>query len=127
MTAPVDRADGEPDSSSPAPRTRAARAPLAPQGRAGSPAGPQPPRSGPAGPTSPPPASTPIAPLAEGTPAPAGGASADRVPPAGQAARQAWKAALSAHHAALRRGRTTRAAPRTGPGMIRKPPPGDAA
>jgi len=39
-------------------------------------------------------------------------------------ARARWKAALAAHNAAKRRGRFTRAAKKTGPGMIRKPPPG---
>jgi len=39
-------------------------------------------------------------------------------------ARARWKAALAARSAALRRGRFTRAAGKTGPGMIRKPPPG---
>jgi len=43
--------------------------------------------------------------------------------PAGQAGRDAWKAAQSAHNAAKRRGRTARAAGQPGPGMIRKPPP----
>ncbi len=46
-------------------------------------------------------------------------------------ARARWKAALAAHGAALRRGRFTRAAGKTGPGMIRKmpdgPPDGDDA
>ena len=43
-------------------------------------------------------------------------------------ARAKWKAALAAHNAAKRRGRFTRAAKKTGPGMIRRPPPeGDAA
>jgi hypothetical protein len=43
----------------------------------------------------------------------------------GDDARAKWKAALAAHNAALRRGRFTRAAKKTGPGMIRRPPPGD--
>jgi hypothetical protein len=56
----------------------------------------------------------------------------DRATPAGDHggdARAKWKAALAAHNAAKRRGRFTRAAKKTGPGMIRRPPPGggDAA
>jgi hypothetical protein len=39
-------------------------------------------------------------------------------------ARAKWKAALAAHNAAKRRGRFTRAARRTGPGMIRRMPDG---
>ena len=61
---------------------------------------------------------------------PAGaGRDADRAAPAGTNGRATWKAALAAHNAATRRGRFTRAAKKTGPGMIRRPPPGgdDAA
>jgi hypothetical protein len=80
-----------------------------------------------AGNTSPPSDATP-APLAEGTQTPAGGASSVpaaglSAPPAGQAGRDAWKAAQSARNAAQRRGRFTRAAKKTGPGMLRKMPP----
>jgi hypothetical protein len=42
-------------------------------------------------------------------------------------ARAKWKAALAAHNAAKRRGRFTRAAKKTGPGMIRRMPDGDDA
>jgi hypothetical protein len=46
----------------------------------------------------------------------------------GEDARAKWKAALAAHNAAKRRGRFTRAGKKTGPGMIRRPPPeGDGA
>jgi hypothetical protein len=48
----------------------------------------------------------------------------------GEEFRRKVKAALAANNAGLRRGRFTRSAKKTGPGMIRKPPPqtpGDAA
>jgi hypothetical protein len=41
------------------------------------------------------------------------------------AQRKDWKAAQSAHSAALRRGRVKRAPKATGPGMIRRLPPGE--
>jgi hypothetical protein len=69
------------------------------------------------------------------TQAPAG-ASGDVSPPAGSsddaraAQRKAWKRAQSGHNATKRRGRFTRAAKQTGPGMVRRPAPespGDVA
>ena len=93
-----------------APR-RPARAALPPSG-AGTPAGPAPhPGAGPAGHRTSPPAP-------HSSPAPSAGGD-----PPGHAGRDTWKAALSAHNAAKRHGRFTRAAKKTGPGMIRRPPP----
>lgn len=81
-----------------------------------------------AGNTSPQAESDPRSHPPEGTPAPARDTQrAVSAPLAGQDGRDAWKAAESAHNAAQRRGRFTRAAKRTGPGMIRKRPPDDAA
>lgn len=123
MSTPID-----PDGGSgphPHPSRRPARARTLPGG-AGTAGSAQPPEAGPATHTSPP-AQAPQLPGPEGTQVPARGPQrAVSAPLAGQTA---WKAALSAHHAAQRRGRTTRAAKRTGPGMIRKPPPdnGEAA
>jgi len=57
---------------------------------------------------------------------PAGARADDSAAPAGfqgEEFRRKVKAALSEHNAGLRRGRFTRAAKKTGPGMIRKPPP----
>ena len=54
---------------------------------------------------------------------PAGAGGVTPVPAGDQDARAKWKAALARHNAGLRRGRFTRAAKRTGPGMIRRPPP----
>ena len=56
---------------------------------------------------------------------PAGARAGLSAAPAGlqsEDARAKWKAALAAHNAAKRRGRFTRAAKKTGPGMIRKMP-----
>jgi hypothetical protein len=138
VNAPLDRADGSETA-----RIREARD-AKPQRRAGTPARPATPPAGPAGSTPPPAVHTPRAPLPGaartsrpapapdtlgkpgGTQTPAGGASnADRAPLAGQTGRDAWKAADSGWKAAKRRGRTTPAPKRTGPGMIRKPPPPD--
>ena len=44
----------------------------------------------------------------------------------GAAGRARWRAAVSAHHAEQARGRKWGKSKRTGPGMIRKPPPGAA-
>jgi hypothetical protein len=72
---------------------------------------------------------------AAGSPDPAGvAAAADSTTPAGPtddadraAQRDQWRRAQSAHNADLRRGRTRRAPKQTGPGMIRRTPPGDDA
>ena len=95
------------------PARRAARAP-SPQG---------------AGPPPPGPETVPATVPARGRPqAPAGEAErAVSVPLAGQAWRNAAKTAKSAHAAGQRRGRFTRAPKKTGPGMIRRPPPDSAA
>ena len=123
MSTPLDRADGSETA-----RIREARD-AKPQRRAGTPAGPATPPAGPAGHTSPPaPLRTPPFPVPEGTQTPAGGPQrAVSAPLAGQAWVKAAKAAQSAHNAEQVRGRFTRAAKKTGPGMIRKPPPGGAA
>jgi hypothetical protein len=72
---------------------------------------------------------------AAGSPNPAGvAAAADSTTPAGPAdalvraaQRDQWRRAQSARNAGLRRGRTRRAPKQTGPGMIRRTPPGDDA
>jgi len=59
---------------------------------------------------------------------PAGARAESSAAPAGyqgEDARARWKAALAARSAALRRGRFSRAAGKTVPGMIRKMPDGD--
>jgi hypothetical protein len=48
-------------------------------------------------------------------------------PEPGAAGRKAWREAISANAAAKARGRKWAKSKRTGPGMLRKPPPGDTA